>query len=276
LISIHESWQDAVVVRSARIGSEHGPELELRVAGDVPSVLLVHGACCHAIVWDSLMLGLLDLGIASAALSLRGHGGSKGTEHLQQYRIEHYVEDVLQTLPSLVRPVTLVGHSMGGLVCQLAAAKASLRRLILMAPCPIRGMREDGVRMARRHPYTFLTAFLRRSFLRLYRNPRVRRSLLYHAGTPETVISRAANTLVEESWQAGNQMNAILPDPTQVRCPVTVLGAAEDFMVSPASIQATALAYKVEPVFLSASGHMIQSEIPPPKLAALFHSLLTR
>jgi len=130
--------------------------------------------------------------------------------------------------------------------------------------------------MVRRHPYTFLAAFFRRSFLRLYRNPRVRRSLLYHAGTPEAVVSRAANTLVEESWKAGNQMNAILPDPRQVQCPVAVLGAAEDFMVSPVSIQATAFAYKVEPVFLSASGHMIQSEIPAPRLAALFHSLLMR
>jgi pimeloyl-ACP methyl ester carboxylesterase len=131
------------------------------------------------------MLALLDLGIASAALSLRGHGGSKGTEHLQQYRIEHYVQDVLQTLPRLVQPVTLVGHSMGGLVCQLAATKASLRRLILMAPSPVRGMREEGMRMVRRHPYTFLAAYFRRSFLRLYRNPRVRRSLLCHPGTPK-------------------------------------------------------------------------------------------
>ena len=93
------------VVRSARIGSKHGPELELRVVGDASSVLFVHGACCHAIVWDSLMLALLDLRIASAALSLSGHGRSKGTEHLQQYRIEHYVQDVLQTLPSLVQSV---------------------------------------------------------------------------------------------------------------------------------------------------------------------------
>jgi pimeloyl-ACP methyl ester carboxylesterase len=71
-------------------------------------------------------------------------------------------------------------------------------------------------------------------------------------------------------------MNTVLPDPAQVQCPVAVLGAAKDLMVSPASIEATARAYKVEPVFLSASGHMIQSEIPPPRLAALFHSLLTR
>jgi pimeloyl-ACP methyl ester carboxylesterase len=199
----------------------------------------------------------------------------KGKEYLQQYRIEHYVQDVLQTLPHLVQPVTLVGHSMGGLVCQLAAARATLRRLILVASSPTRGMREDDIRMVRRHPYTFLAASFRRSFLRLYRNSRVRRSLLYHAGTPEAVIASAANTLVEESWQAGNQMNTVLPDAAQVHCPVTVFGATEDFMVSPGSIQATALGYNVEPVFLGASGHMIQSEIPASRFAALLHSLLT-
>jgi pimeloyl-ACP methyl ester carboxylesterase len=220
------------------------------------------------------MLALLDYNIATAAVNLRGHGGSRGTEHLQQYRIEDYVQDVLQTLPSLAQPATLIGHSMGGLVCQITAAKTALRQLILIAPCPVKGMRRDGLRMVCLHPYTFLAAWLRRSLLRLYRNARVRRSLLYHAATPEAVISRAVSTLVEESWQAGNQMNSLLPDPAQVDCPVAVLGGTEDFMVSPASIRATALAYNVEPLFLPASGHMIQSEVPAPKLAAVLRPLL--
>jgi pimeloyl-ACP methyl ester carboxylesterase len=247
----------------------------MRVAGDAPSVLFVHGACCQAIVWEPLMVALLDFGIASAAIGLRGHGGSHGAEHLQQYRIEHYVQDVVQTVPRLVQPVTLVGHSMGGLICQLAAADARPRRLILIASSPVKGMRADGMRMVRRHPWTFLAAFSRRSFLRLYRNPRVRRSLLYSAQTPEVVITSAADTLVEESWQAGNQMNTLLPDTTRVHCPAAVVGATDDFMVSRASVRATAAAYNVEPVFLPACGHMIQSEVPPLKLAALMHSLIT-
>ncbi len=247
----------------------------MRVAGDAPSVLFVHGACCQAMVWDPLMLSLLDLGIASAAISLRGHGGSDGAEHLQQYRIEHYVQDVVQTVNSLAQPVTLIGHSMGGLICQLAAADARPRRLILIASSPVNGMLADGMRMALHHPWAFLAAFSRRSFLRLYRNPRIRRSLLYSPGTPEVVVMRAADMLVEESWRAGNQMNSVLPDTAEVRCPVAVVGATEDFMVSRASVEATAAAYNVEPVFLAGCGHMIQSEVPAPKLAALIHSLLT-
>ena len=163
---------------------------------------------------------------------------------------------------------------MGGLVCQLVATQATLRRLILIAPSPVNGMRENGMRMVRRHPYTLLVVFFRHSFLRLYRSPRVRRSLLYHAGTPEAVIASAGNTLVEESWQAGNQMNTILPDVARVRCPVSILGATEDFMVSPGSIEATALAYGVKPVFIPASGHMIQSEVPR-RLAAVLQPILT-
>ena len=119
--------------------------------------------------------------------------------------------------------------------------------------------------MALHHPWAFLAAFSRHSFLRLYRNPRVRRSLLYLAWAPEAVITRAADTLVEESWRAGNQMNTVVPDASLVHCAVAVVGATEDFMS----------AYNVEPVFLPGCGHMIQSEVPAPKLAALIRSLLT-
>jgi pimeloyl-ACP methyl ester carboxylesterase len=125
------------------------------------------------------------------------------------------------------------------------------------------------------HPYTFLAAFLRRSFLRLYRNPRVRRSLLYHADTTEAVIAEAPNSLVEESWTAGNEMNYVLADATKVQCRVTVLGATEDFMVSAASVQATARAYGVEPIFLTGAGHMLQSEISACRLAALLQPFLS-
>jgi len=60
------------------------------------------------------MQALHDLDISSAALSLRGHGRSAGIEHLQEWRIENYVDDVVHAVQQLRMLLTLVGHSMGG------------------------------------------------------------------------------------------------------------------------------------------------------------------
>jgi len=257
----------------ARMIPGDGVELELFEVGPEPSVLFVHGACCQAIAWHPLMIALAEMGVSSAALNLRGHGGSTGIKDLQRYRHEHYVQDVLDALRYLARPVTLVGHSMGGRICHLVATRANVHRLVLMSPCPLQGMLRDGFRMFLRHPYTFVVSKFRGSPVRLYRNARVRRSLLFHRATAEAVIEQARDGLVEESAGAVDQMLTRLSADAACPCPVTVIGASQDFMVSPTSIEATARAYGVRPVFLDGSGHMLQSEIPPTKLAAILRSL---
>ena len=213
------------------------------------------------------------MGISSAALNLRGHGGSTGANDLRRYRQEHYVRDVLKALGYLARPVTLVGHSMGGRICHMVATRVNPRRLVLMAPCPVSGMLLDGLRMFPHHPFTFVASKVRRSPLRLYRNARVRRSLLYHQATPDMLIEQGGDMLTEESAEAVDQMLTRLSNPATLSCPVTVIGARQDFMVSQDSIEATARAYGVRPVFLDGSGHMMQSEVEPAELAALLSSL---
>jgi pimeloyl-ACP methyl ester carboxylesterase len=254
------------------IPGEAGLQLELLEVGPEPSILFVHGACCQAITWRPLMVALAEVGTSSAALSLRGHGGSTGSSDLQRYRHEHYVQDVLDALNYLARPVTLVGHSMGGRICHLAARRTPIRRLVLLAPCPVQGMLRDGFRMFLRHPYTFVASKLLGSPVRLYRNARVCRSLLYHEATPNVAIDQSGQTLVEESAQAVDQMLARISDAAELSCPVSVIGARQDFMVSADSIEATARAYGVRPVFVEGSGHMLQSEVPAAKLAAILRS----
>jgi pimeloyl-ACP methyl ester carboxylesterase len=243
--------------------------LELRRHGaEPPRFLLVHGANGHAGVWAGL-IPLLEGG--SVALSLRGHGGSEGHEGLQGWGIQDYVADVRSVLESLARPPVLVGHSMGGLVAQLAAAQGGVAGLALLASSPVGGMKRDGMRMFLRHPLTFLRAMRRRSFLDLYGDPRIARSLLFSRGTPEATIRAYQAMAQEESWRAGNEMNTLLPDPAAVRCPVLVLGGAEDAMVSPASVARTARAYGTEAVMLPGRGHMLQLEGDAAELAELLN-----
>lgn len=82
---------------------------------EAPTVVLVHGGKDHARNWDHVAKSLRDR-FHVVAPDLRGHGDSAwaigGT-----YAIWDFVLDLAQLIEALgPRPVTLVGHSLGGAV----------------------------------------------------------------------------------------------------------------------------------------------------------------
>ena len=250
-----------------------GPRLAVCITGDDPRVLLVHGATCTAASWASVLPALADAGIHAAAIDLRGHGYSEGKDHLQRWRIEDYVSDVLAVLRHWKAIRILVGHSMGGLVAQLAAEQARLDRLVLIASCPTEGMRRNGFRMARAHPWTFAVAGLRRSFRRLYKSPLVARSLLFHPHTAQEVVERHIKSVQEESWIAGNQMTTLLPNPRKIACRVAVIAGEHDFMVDREASERTARDYSTSLTVFANCAHMVPTEADPRELAkAILHA----
>lgn len=260
------------MIATTRIQKLGQPTLEVTKYGECPQVLFIHGCSETSAIWLPVMQALDNTGVESAAVDLRGHGGSDGHESLQEAGIEDYVADALSTLNAMPSLRIVVGHSMGGLVTQLLAAKTDLAYAVLIASSPVSGMGIDGMRMARKHPWTFLMSFLRRSFKRLYVDELVTRSLLFHALTPAATVTQFMSQVQEDSWRAGNEMNSLLPDPRAVRCPITVIGGADDFMVSRASTDATASAYGVKPIYLEGCAHMVPLESDPVMLSRLIMS----
>lgn len=242
------------------VSQDGQPRLAVRITGDSPQVLLVHGATCTADVWTSVLTALADLGTHAAALDLRGHGLSEGSEQLQSWRMDDYVSDVLAVLRRWDTIRILVGHSMGGLVAQLAATEAQLDRLVLVASSPSEGMLRNGFRMARAHPWTFTASYIRRSFKRLYKTPRVTRSLLFHPQTGQEMVDRYVGACQEESWIAGNQMMTRLPDPRRVACSVTVIAGERDFMVNRRASERTARDYRTSLMIFENCAHMVPCE----------------
>lgn len=88
-----------------------------RFGPGAPRVLLLHGLSSSGSVWWRIGAALEASGYTAAAPDLRGHGGSA---HPDEYSLDAYSGDVLETCPG---PWDLVaGHSLGGAVAVRAAS----------------------------------------------------------------------------------------------------------------------------------------------------------
>ena len=84
-----------------------------------PPLLLIHGGRDHCRSWDALARSLQPH-FHVVAPDLRGHGDSDWTKG-GSYALTEYVYDLSRLVRSFAGPVTLVGHSMGGMVCLIHA-----------------------------------------------------------------------------------------------------------------------------------------------------------
>ena len=83
-----------------------------------PALILVHGGLDHARMWDWTARALRD-DYHVYALDLRGHGNSAWAPGAMYSLAEHVLD--LATLADIIKgyPLTIVGHSLGGIITLL-------------------------------------------------------------------------------------------------------------------------------------------------------------
>lgn len=99
-------------------------------------ILIVHGRCHSAAFYRSWLSLFAASGWEASAMSLRSHGNSLATCAIECVTLEDYVEDVIAVIDSLGEPPVLIGHSLGGMLVQLAALERPCSALVLAASVP--------------------------------------------------------------------------------------------------------------------------------------------
>lgn len=119
------------------VTSKDGTSIAFWRSGAGRPLLLIHGATSdHTTTWR-FVLPRLEQRYAVYAMDRRGRGGSGDSP---VYDLQREAEDVAAVVDSIGEPVSVLGHSYGGL-CAIESAllTANLHRLILYESVPLFG-----------------------------------------------------------------------------------------------------------------------------------------
>ena len=230
-------------------------------ANSIP-ILFVHGMSHAAWCWTEHFLPYFARhGYVSHALSLRGHGDSEGRERLRWTTLDEYISDVTRVASQMERPPVLVGHSMGGMIVQKYLESHEAPAAVLLASVPPRGVIQATLRAALRHPLVFMKSNLLMSMRPMLGSPQLAKEALFSADMPEDKVMQYFSRLQDESYRAYlDMMGPNLPQPERVQTPMLVMGAADDNLISPAEVEATAHAYHTQAEMFPGMAHDMMLE----------------
>jgi pimeloyl-ACP methyl ester carboxylesterase len=208
-------------------------------------VVMVHGAFCGGWAFERFGEVFEAAGHEVLCPDLRGHAADDAPGALAGVSMADYADDVARLCGKLKSAPVLVGHSMGGLVAQMAARRAQVRGLVLLAPSPPWGVAHGtleeaatafGVQML--GPFAAGTLEPDRNLMRSYsldRLPRAEREAVVARLRPES--ARAVRETL--NWWLDPLMTTAL-GPGPLPMPSLVIVGERDVVHSPATGRAVA------------------------------------
>jgi non-heme chloroperoxidase len=237
-----------------------------------PPLLFVHGYFGRAIAFEPMMECLANRGHYCCAPDLRGHGDSIPDCALGDVSVYDYADDIAEVARALNNPI-IIGHSMGGLIAQLVAARGCARAIVLLAPAPPRGIPVLSLKLAIAQ-MRYMPAILTSAIVKPGRADL--RALVVNRVPPkerEVIL----DMFVPDSGRAGREMSLIgIPverDP--VRVPVLVISGNEDRFIPLSRSRRVALRYGADLRVAPGRGHMLILEPGYDEICDWIHDWVT-
>lgn len=219
-------------------------------------IIMVHGAFCGGWAFERFREPFEAAGFDVSAPDLRGHGPADPPGAVTGVSMSDYAADIADLCRAQATPPVLIGHSMGGLVTQMAARRAPVSALVLLAPSPPWGVAAGTLEeAATAFGVQLLGPFMpgaispERSLMRAYSLDRLAK------GEREAAVARLrpeSARAVRETlnwWMDPFMTTSVGPGP--LKAPALALVGERDRIHAPASVRLTArrigAAFKVVP-----------------------------
>src|SRR5271155_2338998 len=95
---------------------------------------MVHGAFCGGWAFEAFARPFIQAGHAVSLPDLPGHGNAGAAQSVGGLSMSDYADAIAGAIRAQPEPPVVIGHSLGGLVSLLAAARAPTAGLVLLAP----------------------------------------------------------------------------------------------------------------------------------------------
>jgi pimeloyl-ACP methyl ester carboxylesterase len=216
-----------------------GVELNVHVAGEGSTILLLHGFPDSNALWREVMPRLVEAGYQVVAPDQRGFGMSDAPQGTRNYRIEYIVRDAIGLLSALgVEKAHLVGHDWGAVIGWFLAGEHPDRfhSLTAISVGHPRAYANAGMEQKRKGLYTFF--FQLRGLAEWYLSANeFSRFRGWVRGYPETDrwirdLSRPGRLTAGLNWYRANLVRILTA--RHPRCPLPALGiwSTRDFALS--------------------------------------------